>query len=209
MPIDNSFASTTADSKAGAAEYSPASSITQADMLGGLKLALNALLELGLSPEQVLLETRDILQGLSNAAALPRLEALEIKPSSRLVINYEKGVSVSLARRMVWQGSQKILLTPNETKLMKIFMGRPHETLTHDDLVLYIHGEQILDMDPAEIARPWLSRLRQKLAALPGAAEWIESVRGVGYVFVGVELPPINEDSQRNDQNGDRLVASA
>lgn len=165
--------------------------ITTSEALGGLKLALHALLELGLTPDQVLNEIRSQIEMLyGTPAPLLNLEGVELKPSSRPIIEYESGVFVSLSRRMIWQGNQKVLLTPNETKLMKIFINKPGITITHDELVMLIHGEPIMDVDPAEITRPWLSRLRQKLAALSGAASWIESVRGVGYVFVGVETQP-------------------
>ena len=92
-------------------------------------------------------------------------------------------VTVNLARREIYCLAQVIKLTPTEGKLMRIFLQNPRQVFSHRELVLQVQGYNTTDWEAPEVLRPLVSRLRRKLAALPGGQSWIASIRGTGYVF--------------------------
>jgi DNA-binding response OmpR family regulator len=103
--------------------------------------------------------------------------------SCRQTIALKNGVVIDLPRREVWQGNQRVVLTPTEGKLMQVLLENMERVLTHRDLVFMVQGYQTSDWEAPEILRPLVSRLRRKLAAFPGGEFWIMNVRGTGYVF--------------------------
>lgn len=97
-------------------------------------------------------------------------------------------VNIDLSRREISFASagnlkQVIKLTPTEGKLMQAFLQHPQRVLSHRELVAQAQGYDIKDWEAAEVLRPLVSRLRRKLAQVPGGAGWIISIRGTGYVF--------------------------
>ncbi|MBP0482184.1 response regulator transcription factor [Sagittula salina] len=76
---------------------------------------------------------------------------------------------------------ETVELTGLETELMALFLARPEQVLSRDDISQALHG------------RPWspfdrtidghVARLRRKLNGIPDAPTKIRSVRGVGYVL--------------------------
>jgi two-component system OmpR family response regulator len=95
---------------------------------------------------------------------------------------------VDLTRRQIWREDVHISLTPNEGKLMKVFLENPGQVFSHQELVIKIHGYEAMAWEATEVLRPLISRLRRKLSSLPGGDQWIKSIRGTGYVF---DKPPI------------------
>jgi DNA-binding response OmpR family regulator len=83
----------------------------------------------------------------------------------------------------VQKGELQVVLTPTEGKLMAVFLENRNRVLRHQDIVLQVQGYETSDWEAAEVLRPLISRLRQKLATFPGGEHWIASVRGTGYVL--------------------------
>jgi DNA-binding response OmpR family regulator len=98
------------------------------------------------------------------------------------VLTLKGGISCDLARRELWHGSQKVLLTPTEGKLLRVMLDHRGKVMTHRELVLLVQGYEVNDWEAPEVLRPLVSRLRQKLAQFDGS-DWIENVRGTGYIF--------------------------
>lgn len=104
----------------------------------------------------------------------------EIPPK---VIKIGTDILVDLTRRMITHGESRIMLTPAENRLLKIFVEHPGEVFSHRDLVLMAQGYDTKEWEAPEVLRPLVSRLRRKLQAIPGAEHWIINVRGTGYMF--------------------------
>lgn len=99
------------------------------------------------------------------------------------VISLPDGVMVDLARREVWRGNDRVMLTPTEGKLLKVLLENKGRVMTHKDLVFLVQGYEITDWEAPEVLRPLVSRLRRKLSKFPDGERWIVNVRGTGYVF--------------------------
>lgn len=95
-------------------------------------------------------------------------------------------VTLDANKRMVTWGDEAISLTPTEARLMVLLTESAGEMLTHTDLVQQCQGYNVSNEEAAKILRPVVSRLRQKMVVLPGWTEWIQNIRGAGYVL---ELP--------------------
>lgn len=96
------------------------------------------------------------------------------------------GSNMDLNKRTItWDGGA-ISLTPTEARLLSVLINQLNTMLTHAELVHLCQGYRVDNEEAAKILRPVVSRLRQKMSAIPGWSEWIKNVRGAGYVL---ELP--------------------
>jgi DNA-binding response OmpR family regulator len=112
------------------------------------------------------------------------VEGLEKKiVKEQQAITLEEGISLDVARREIWQGNQKVTLTPTEGRLMMALLENRGRVIPHRELVFLVQGYESTDWEAPEVLRPIVSRLRRKLTAFPGGNEWIVNVRGTGYVF--------------------------
>lgn len=119
---------------------------------------------------------------------LKNVEGVELPtPIEGTIIALGDSVKVDLERREIWQGDNRVTLTPSEGKLMRVLIENQGRVLTHRELVSMVQGYQTTDWEAPEILRPLVSRLRRKLANFTGGENWISNVRGTGYVFDGVE----------------------
>lgn len=81
----------------------------------------------------------------------------------------------------VFIGSARVLLTPNEFKVMTALVSQPGKTLGFDRLLLAAWRETDR-LGGRQMLKTAVYRLRHKLeSAVPGSGELIESVRGSGY----------------------------
>lgn len=80
--------------------------------------------------------------------------------------------------RLLKEG-QPVELTPNELRLLREFIRNEGIVLTRNQLLerIYDTGEAFVDDNTLSV---YMKRLRDKLGA---DAEWIETVRGIGYRF--------------------------
>lgn len=97
-------------------------------------------------------------------------------------------VVLDLHKRTVrWDGGN-LSLTPTEARLMGTLCDLDGQMATHSELVLICQGYRVDNEEAAKILRPVVSRLRQKLSAIPNWGEWIKNVRGAGYVLEKPEV---------------------
>ena len=104
-------------------------------------------------------------------------------PSESGTLALEEGVMIDLARREIWRGNLRVVLTPTEGKLMKVLVENRGRVLTYRELVFLVQGYETTDWEAPEVLRPLISRLRRKLGVFPGGENWIINVRGTGYVL--------------------------
>ena len=102
---------------------------------------------------------------------------------ARRVVNLPRGITVDLERREMWRGSDRVRLTPTESKLLSIFLENRGRVMNHQEIVFLVQGFEISEWEAPEVLRPMISRLRKKLALVPGVEEWVSNVRGTGYLF--------------------------
>ena len=93
---------------------------------------------------------------------------------------YDDGViSLDDRQRSVRVHGTEVALTPREYRLLRVFVARPNEVLTHDELLELVWGTT--RGVSREQVRLYVNYLRRKLGA--PAAEAIETVRGFGYRY--------------------------
>ncbi len=75
--------------------------------------------------------------------------------------------------------NRRILLTPSEFKLLRLFMNAPGRLFTREQLldVLYPQGEEVVD----RVIDVHIGKLRQKLEKDPANPRYLLTVRGFGY----------------------------
>jgi len=131
-----------------------------------------------ISPDQILLSIEDALRkrrmaGVSEERAGARAQ-MEQLPG---------GATLAWDRRLISWADGSLSLTPTEARLLKTLFDHRNELVPHAELVFLIQGYRIDTEEAAKILRPVVSRLRQKLAAVPGWGDRIKNVRGAGYVL--------------------------
>jgi len=102
---------------------------------------------------------------------------------ARRVITLPEGIMVDLERREMWRGGERAHLTPTEGKLLSVFLENKGRVMSHKEIVFMVQGYETSEWEAPEVLRPMISRLRKKLGTFPGVDEWIQNVRGTGYVF--------------------------
>ena len=94
-------------------------------------------------------------------------------------------LSIDWGRRRVWLDGEEIVLTTNEFSALALLVHHPGRVLDRDEILQELRG-----MDSEAFNRTvdiTISRLRQKLNDDPRRPEFIKTVWGAGYIFVGGE----------------------
>jgi DNA-binding response OmpR family regulator len=131
------------------------------------------------SPTQIL---ESVARGLARRSAR-QASGADLFGAEETLVHLEDGTVIDFGRRSLFAGETTIFLTPAEGRLLRIFVENVGKVFTHRELVLLVQGYATSQQEAPEILRPLVSRLRQKLAAVPALMERIVSVRGTGYVF--------------------------
>jgi two-component system phosphate regulon response regulator OmpR len=100
----------------------------------------------------------------------------------RTLLRFGELVIDLLGRRVTCAGSV-LALTSTEFKLLAALAAQPGLTVTRDALSAAVQPGGYMPLDRAVDVQ--VARLRKKLSAAPGEVDWIETVRGEGYVFTG------------------------
>ena len=89
-------------------------------------------------------------------------------------------VSVDFKKHEVVRAGEKLHLTLSEYKVLKYLIEHRGETVTRDDLLDEAWEDAVVS--PRTID-PHIVHLRQKIEKDPSNPEFIQSVRGIGYIF--------------------------
>ncbi len=92
-------------------------------------------------------------------------------------------VRLDVSRRRLERGEQSVELTPAELRLFLALYRQRGRVVGFRDLVDQVQGYQVETWEAPAMVRPVVSRLREKLRQVGGSAEWIETVRGSGYLM--------------------------
>jgi DNA-binding response OmpR family regulator len=80
-----------------------------------------------------------------------------------------------------------IKLTKGETAVLATLMAAPNQVLSCREIVLATWGYDSDDAEATSIIRPYISRLRRKIAAVTTKPQLIHTVRECGYYFASTE----------------------
>lgn len=92
------------------------------------------------------------------------------------------GIQIDLVRREVQASGQALALTSVEFKLLVALARMPGQPLSREQLSEAVQAGSYRPLDRTVDVQ--VARLRRKLRDAAPGAEWIDTVRGEGYVFV-------------------------
>lgn len=142
------------------------------DRVLGLELGADDYLGKPFEPRELVARIRALARRLQSAAR-------------RTQWRFE-GLTLDLLARRALCGEDALPLTSTEFKLLVALAREPGVCVSRQALSTAVQPGSYMPMDRAVDVQ--VARLRKKLAAAPGGREWIETVRGEGYVFTGVRL---------------------
>lgn len=87
----------------------------------------------------------------------------------------------------VFLGSERLVLTPTEFKLLHLLARNRHMTLSQPFIHRVIWGD---DVQVGETLKKYIQRLRRKLGDDARNPTWIKTVHGIGYRFSAPAAPP-------------------
>jgi len=106
-------------------------------------------------------------------AYVPKLKVIQPTRSTR--IDFEKGT--------INDEAHLVNLTRTEARILECLVENQNRVVSHSDLIEVAQGYHLDTNDAAKILRPVVCRLKQKLTQIQGGQQWIQNVRGVGYLF--------------------------
>ncbi len=145
----------------------------EVDKLIGLSVGADDYLTKPFSPRELVARVKAILRRQRHGPA-PTLER-PILQFDLLMINPE--------RREVWHGETLVELTPREFDLLYALASHPGRVFTREELLERVWGNDFAGID--RVVDVHVGVLRRKLEDDPASAALIQTVRGVGYKFVG------------------------
>jgi DNA-binding response OmpR family regulator len=93
-------------------------------------------------------------------------------------------VEIDTKKQIITWGTNTLILTPTEGRILNVLLENYDQVVLYAEMVFQIHGFRTGSAEAATILRPIISRLRVKLAPMPGGKELIRTVRGAGYLIV-------------------------
>lgn len=90
-----------------------------------------------------------------------------------------RNLELDLVKRQATIRGKKLLLTPTEYDILVLLMRRAGQTISHDELLHSVWGDQV--QSDYSVLRVNISRLRQKLEENPRYPTYIVTVAGQGY----------------------------
>jgi two-component system phosphate regulon response regulator PhoB len=139
----------------------------EVDRIVGLELGADDYVVKPFSPRELILRVRAVLRRVRGEPSSPG-------------VWYEEGLEVDFAAHRVAVDGQEMYLTATEFKLLTVLIRSRGKVQNRDQLLDKVWGYQFEGY--ARTVDTHVRRLRQKLGRY---ADWVETVRGVGYRFRG------------------------
>lgn len=147
---------------------------SDADRIAGLEAGADDYLPKPFNPKELLARIRAVLRR--------QLRELPGAPTHQLeVVNFGPW-SLDLSTRTLKRDSREVTLTTGEFAVLKALVQHPREPLTRDKLMNLARGREWGAMERSIDVQ--VSRLRRLIEENPSRARYIQTVWGVGYVFV-------------------------
>ncbi|MFP4436699.1 MAG: winged helix-turn-helix domain-containing protein [Chloroflexaceae bacterium] len=145
----------------------------EVDKLIGLSVGADDYLTKPFSPRELVARVKAILRRQRHGPA-PTLE--------RPILQFDL-LRINPERREVWHGETLVELTPREFDLLYALASHPGRVFTREELLERVWGNDFAGID--RVVDVHVGVLRRKLEDDPASAALIQTVRGVGYKFVG------------------------
>lgn len=158
--------------------------ISQDEALASLKTSLHALVNTGISPDRLIGYINALLEEIYTSTDISLVSpTLPSKITDHHITVYGE-LSFDRYRRVAeWKGG-KIYLSPMMARLLEVLIDNAGNVISHQEIIQYVYGDEEKE-NPANVCRILVSRLRSQLGSLSKDVEWIETVRGRGYVLTG------------------------
>jgi two-component system alkaline phosphatase synthesis response regulator PhoP len=148
------------------------------DKIVGLSVGADDYLTKPFSPRELVMRVKAILR--RSRALGPRNAAQRI--SERPALSFDE-LLIDPDTREVWHDSTQIELTPREFDLLYALAEQPGRVFNRDQLLERVWGHDFAGID--RVVDVHIGLLRRKLEDDPANPTVIQTVRGVGYKFVG------------------------
>lgn len=145
------------------------------DRVIGLEVGADDYLTKPFSPRELLARVRAMLRRPRRGSAVPVPDVPAPQRFGDLLIDH--------GRREVILAGRAIALTPLEWALLTTLAAHPGLVFTRAHLLEHVWGDDYFGDD--HVVDVHIANLRKKLEDDPAAPRFIETVRGVGYRFVG------------------------
>lgn len=146
----------------------------EVDRIIGLELGADDYLAKPFNPRELLARIKAVLR--RQVADVPGA------PSKEEQLVEFGGFKLNLATREMWQGETPITLTSGEFAVLKALVTHPREPLSRDKLMNMARGRDYSALERSIDVQ--VSRLRRLVEEDAASPRYIQTVWGVGYVFV-------------------------
>ena len=92
-------------------------------------------------------------------------------------------LQISSWRQMVRRGDETLSLTPTEFRVLLCLAQQAGQVMTYQQIVGCAQGFEADAMEAAELVKPHIYHLRQKIEPDPSDPRYILTVRGTGYLL--------------------------
>lgn len=91
--------------------------------------------------------------------------------------------TVDIEQQAVLYKDQTIPLSQGDLGLLFVFLNNSRRVLSFQDIILQKENVKLPEDRAKTRVRAMIHRLRSRLSDIPDGDQWIESVRGRGYLF--------------------------
>jgi DNA-binding response OmpR family regulator len=150
-------------------------------MLTALSEEVDRILGLELGADDYLTKPFSTRELLARVKALLRRVEMDTRSGVRPREIAVQDITLNLDNRTVFKGPRKLSLRYKEFELLTLLMLKAGQVVTRAEIFDVVWGTEWLgDMRTLDVHIRWL---REKLENDPGAPQYIQTVRGVGYRF--------------------------
>jgi len=146
------------------------------DRVVGLEVGADDYLSKPFDPRELRARLKSVLRRAGGAAAKPEKEAAgkRIKVGT-CTLNLD-------THQLLDAKGEELPLTSMEFDLLRVFVERPNQVLSRDQLLTHTRNREWEPFDRSIDIR--IARLRKKIEANPEKPRTIKTVRGAGYLFI-------------------------
>lgn len=141
--------------------------VAEQERIEGLKMGADDYITKPFSPRELVVRVETVLRRTGHRCQKITYRGLTIKP----------------LRGEATLHGHPLMLTEHERRLLHLLMRHPNQVLTREQMLdtLYSDNSTIVMERTIDVH---IGKLREKIREIDGEAEWIETVRGMGYRFV-------------------------